>query len=62
MCMSTPDAPAPPPKLPEAQQAAPTTAVDKKRLKAGQGSGFRSTILTGNGGLGGSSQKTLLGS
>lgn len=62
MCTSTPDAPAPPPRLPEAQQAPPTTSTAKKRLKVGQGSGFRSTILTGNGVLGGSSQKTLLGS
>ena len=60
MCTSTPDAPAPPPRLPEAEQAAPTSAVDRKKLKAGQGAGFKSTILTGSG-LGSTQNKTLLG-
>lgn len=60
MCMTTPDAPAPPPKLPEAEQAAPVSTVKKPRQRAGQGSGFQSTILTG--GQGPTAGKTLLGS
>lgn len=61
MCMSTPDAPAPPPKLPEAEQAAPTSTRKKKRGGYGEGSGFKSTILTDTGGLGSTDNKTLLG-
>lgn len=62
MCMSTPDAPAPPPKLPEAEQAAPTTAATKRKIQSyGQGAGFKGTILTGTGGLGSTQNKTLLG-
>jgi hypothetical protein len=71
MCTSSPDAPKPPPRTPEAAQlpTAPTigrggAAVDTRRRRAATGADSRSTILTGARGVqdgAATSQKTLLG-
>ena len=69
MCTGSPNAPAPPPALPEAPtmpepgKGAGTAAADKRRRRAAAGGG-RSTILTGPRGVqdGAATQaKTLLG-
>lgn len=69
MCVGSPKAPEPPPRLPEAptpppaREGAATAAEDIRRRRAAGGTG-RSTILTGPSGVtesGATSQKTLLG-
>lgn len=70
MCGGSPDAPTPPPRVPEAPIApAPATAgqasADVRRRRAASGGGERSTILTGSRGVqngGTTAQPTLLGS
>lgn len=67
MCMSSPRAPSPPPKLPEAPTPPDASASQASQTDRRRGQGVASTILTGPRGVTESASssgagKTLLGS